>query len=182
MGSKTSSQQNQTQAQTTTPNPTALAAYNQALGLAGAAVSKPYQAYGGELTAGFNGQEQTATGALNGLGATANGYFGQAASQSGLGAAAVNPTALDSGAIGQYLSPYQQQVIDATQAQIAQTDAQQNQQQTSQAIGAGAFGGDRARVLEGERYRDVVAEVERLLQPHQHEVVAAGRHVDRTAG
>ena len=146
MGSKTSSQQNTSQA--TYALPQSAAAYDTVLGKATAAANSPYQAYTGELTAGFNGQEQAATGALNGLGSLANGYFGGAAQQSGLGALAVNPTALNGAAISQYESPYQQDVINATQAQIANQDAIQNQQQTSNAIGAGAFGGDRAGVAQ----------------------------------
>ena len=79
MGSKTSSQQNATQSQTTTTNPAAVSAYNTALGMASTAASKPYQAYTGELTAGINSQENTATSALNGLGAASTGYFNTAA-------------------------------------------------------------------------------------------------------
>ena len=81
---------------------------------------------------------------MNGLGAAANSYYGQAANQSGLGAAAVNPTAVNGAAISQYESPYQQDVINATMAQIDQQNKIQQNQQTSNAIGAGAFGGDRA--------------------------------------
>jgi hypothetical protein len=46
-------------------------------------------------------------------------------------------------AVNQYYNPYQQQVIDATRAQIEQQNAQQMSQQQADAIRAGAFGGDR---------------------------------------
>ena len=46
-------------------------------------------------------------------------------------------------AVAQYYNPYQQQVIDATRAQIEQQNAQQMSQQQTEAIRSGAFGGDR---------------------------------------
>jgi hypothetical protein len=46
-------------------------------------------------------------------------------------------------AVNQYYNPYQQQVIDATRAQIEQQNAQQMSQQQADAIRSGAFGGDR---------------------------------------
>ena len=47
-------------------------------------------------------------------------------------------------AVNQYYNPYQQQVIEATKANIEQQNAQQMAQQQAQAIQAGAFGGDRS--------------------------------------
>jgi hypothetical protein len=51
--------------------------------------------------------------------------------------------------IGQYMSPYTSSVIDATKAQLAETDAQQQQGVVGNAISAGAWGGDRSAVAQG---------------------------------
>lgn len=50
--------------------------------------------------------------------------------------------------IQQYMDPYTQQVIDATQAQFNNQNEQQRQQLIGNAISAGAFGGDRAGVAQ----------------------------------
>ncbi len=51
--------------------------------------------------------------------------------------------------IGQYESPYTQQVVGATQAEFNNQNAQQQQQVEGSAISQGAFGGDRAAVAQG---------------------------------
>ena len=58
--------------------------------------------------------------------------------------------------IGAYQSPYQQQVIDQSMADIQrQADMARTRAQSS-AIGAGAFGGSRATLLEGESQRPYI--------------------------
>lgn len=52
-------------------------------------------------------------------------------------------------ALNQYESPYTQQVVQATQAQFANQNAQQQQQLAGNATAAGAWGGDRAAVAQG---------------------------------
>ena len=59
--------------------------------------------------------------------------------------------------IGAYQSPYQQQVIDQTMADIQrQADIAQRQLAQSRAIGAGAFGGSRSALLETEATRPYI--------------------------
>ena len=63
--------------------------------------------------------------------------------------------------IGAYQSPYQQQVIDQTMADIQrQADIQRGFSQ-DRAIGAGAFGGSRSALLEGESQRPFIEQMAR---------------------
>jgi hypothetical protein len=63
--------------------------------------------------------------------------------------------------IGAYQSPYQQQVIDQSMADIQrQADIARGQAQ-SRAIGAGAFGGSRSALLEGESQRPFIEQMAR---------------------
>ena len=63
--------------------------------------------------------------------------------------------------IGAYQSPYQQQVIDQSMADIQrQADISRGQSQ-SRAIGAGAFGGSRSALLEGESQRPFIEQMAR---------------------
>ena len=145
MGSKTSSQTNQQQS--TQANPVAAAALDQTIARGLQVAQTPYSQFQGELTAGVNGQENSAIANYGTTAANTNATLGQAAT--GLNTAAntaVNPTALGAAQIGQFSNPYQQSVINATQGQIANQDAIQSQQNISNSIGAGAFGGDRAGI------------------------------------
>ena len=56
-------------------------------------------------------------------------------------------------AINQYMSPYLQNVMGSTVANINETNAQQQQQLQSNAISRGAFGGDRAGIAQAELAR-----------------------------
>lgn len=63
--------------------------------------------------------------------------------------------------IGAYQSPYQQQVIEQSMADIQrQADISRGQAQ-SRAIGAGAFGGSRSALLEGESQRPFIEQMAR---------------------
>jgi len=63
--------------------------------------------------------------------------------------------------IGAYQSPYQQQVIDQSMADIQrQADLSRGQSQ-SRAIGAGAFGGSRSALLESESQRPFIEQMAR---------------------
>ena len=76
----------------------------------------------------------------------ANNYW-NAASQLG------TPQQFSGAAVQQYMSPYTQSVIDSTMANLNQNDAVQQQQLRSNAIGQGAYGGDRAGVAAAELAR-----------------------------
>ncbi|MCA6108090.1 phage tail tip lysozyme [Bradyrhizobium cenepequi] len=140
MGSK--SQTSQTQQFSTPANPAALQQiYNTVQG----AASTPFTPYSGELTAGWNPQQQTATNNINAAAGQAQPLINQAA---GLTSGAATP--LTAAQIQQYQNPYTQSVIDATQAQFNQQNAVQQNQVKGSAAAAGALGGDRQAVAQAE--------------------------------
>lgn len=68
-------------------------------------------------------------------------YQGMATQAALAGAQAIDPSRLQ---IGRYMSPFTQNVVNATQAALGQQFGQQRAQQQAEAIRSGAFGGDRA--------------------------------------
>lgn len=73
--------------------------------------------------------------------------YQQFATELGLAAARpVTPGPLTGFQIGQYMSPYMSTVVGQTQALLNQQAQQAQAEQTGNAIRAGAFGGDRARI------------------------------------
>ena len=80
---------------------------------------------------------QAATGALG----AAQPMQGLAAGYLQAGAQGISPQALQT---AQYMSPFTESVVQATQRGLGQQQAQQLQQQQAEAIRSGAFGGDRA--------------------------------------
>lgn len=144
MGSKNPS----TTTSTTTPSTQALAGYNDLVGQAKTAAAAPYQPFSGELTAGLNAGQTQAIGELEGSYGRANPYI-----NAGSGAAS-NAQTYAAGAAGLanpfatagYMSPYLSSAVASTRANIDQSNAEQQQQLAGQAIGAGAFGGDRSGI------------------------------------
>lgn len=125
------------------PNPTAGAAYDQLLQRAGQVASTPYQAYGGELVAGMNQQQQLGIGGINQYANAAQPYLQTAA---GYAQQAAQP--LTQQQIQQYQSPYTQDVVNATESQFNNQNAQQQQQVLGNAAAQGALGGDRTAVAQ----------------------------------
>jgi len=125
--------------------------------------AQPYQQAGTQAIAGAAGAAQPyQTASALGLGAALAGaqpfqnasaqgtqaalqaaqpYQGMATQAALAGGQAINPNQLQ---IGQYMSPFTQNVVNATQAAMGQQFGQQNAQQQAEAIRSGAFGGDRA--------------------------------------
>lgn len=81
-----------------------------------------------DLVAGFNDQQNQAFANINKL---ANGKFNQKD-------------------IDRYMSPYLNDVVDATQKQLDLNDAQQQNQLSGNVASSGAFGGDRQAVLQSQ--------------------------------
>ena len=99
----------------------------------------PYEAYKGQRTAQFTPLQQQAYG---------NAYNMDAGPQ----AFAQN--------VGQYMSPYQQNVIDREKMEAARTSQMLGQQQQSQATQAGAFGGYREGIQRAERERGLRSQLQ----------------------
>lgn len=110
---------------------------------AGQVASTPYQAYSGQLVAPTNSQQDTGISGINQYAGFAQPYIQQAA---GYANQAAQP--LTAAQIQQYQSPYTQQVVDATQAQFNNQDAQQQNQLLGNAAQQGALGGNRVGVAQ----------------------------------
>jgi hypothetical protein len=120
---------------------------------------QPFVPYTGPRVAGFNPDQLRQFQATRGLFETGMQYDPLTGLQ-GLaqqGAPQIGQVGSLLGAdIGAYQNPYQQQVIDQSMADIQrQADIARGQAQSS-AIGAGAFGGSRATLLESESQRPYI--------------------------
>ena len=82
------------------------------------------------------------------------GGIGVEQAQQGFGAGdAYRQQATSADAMGQYMSPYMQNVVDVQQKDAIRQAQIQNQSQKAQAVGAGAFGGSRQAIVEAESQR-----------------------------
>lgn len=143
MGSKGS---NTTQTSTTTrPDDQAYQMYSDILNRAQGVASTPYQAYGGELTAGINGQQTAGIGGINNYANAAQNNIGQATN---LVQGAASP--LTQSQIQNYMSPYTQNVVDATQAQFNNQNKIGQQQTIGNTIAQNALGGNRSAIAQAQ--------------------------------
>jgi len=112
----------------------------EALGKASALTDinkNPYQTYGGDRTAQFTPLQQQA-------------YQGAAGMQAG-------PAAFQS-QVGQYMSPYMQNVVNAQQKGAQREADIQGQVQGAQAARSGAFGGGRQAIMQSEAARNLASQ------------------------
>lgn len=153
MGSKGSGSKTQTTSSSTAPPPEVMQAYRDVLSRATNTANLPLQQYGGPLLAGFTPtQEQGFAGIQNAQGA-ANPYYQQANQYIQNSAQPLNVPQFSGDALQQYMSPYQQNVIDSTLANIRQNNAVEQNGLLGKAISGGAWGGDRAGVAAAELAR-----------------------------
>lgn len=112
--------------------------------------AQPYNAASGSLIAGGLGAasplNQTAGAGYSSALASSQPYNAAATGLAAASAGAVDPSQVNSQAINQYLSPYLQNVLGGTAAQLNQDNQKAMSGQTGSAISQGAFGGDRAGV------------------------------------
>lgn len=129
------------------PNPIAQQAYTDLLNRSTNVANTPLQQYGGNLVQGFNDTQNQAFANVNQKTASSQPYTNQAAS---MVYNAAQPTLGQiPGATQSLMNPYMQNAVGATSAQMQNLFGQQQNQLTGQAIGAGAYGGDRAGVAAG---------------------------------
>lgn len=100
---------------------------------------QPYQPYGGQRTAQFTPLQQQAYGGAYNLNAGPQAFSEQ---------------------VGQYMSPYQQNVIDREKLAAARDSQLLGQQQQGQATQAGAFGGYREGIQRAERERGLRSQLQ----------------------
>lgn len=127
---------------------------------------KPLQQYSGETVAGFTPDQKQAMSIVSNAQGMAQPYYNSAAQYFQNATTPLAPTIqpyvdqsgqtlqkgmsqLDPNNIASRMSPYIQNVVDATQAQFNNANQQQNQQLVGNAISSGAWGGDRASVAQG---------------------------------
>lgn len=127
------------------PNPQALGAYSNLISQAQGVAGTPYVPYTGELVAPVNPQESAGIGNVN-----ASAQFSLPSSMAGLSLAEQASQPITPGQISQYESPFTQQVVNATQNQFNNQNAQQMAQVRGNAIAQGAMGGDREAIAEAE--------------------------------
>jgi hypothetical protein len=137
-----------TSTSTQAPPKEIMEAYKQSLDLGRQAISQPYQQYQGQLVAGLNPTQLQGISNVNAAQGAALPYIQQGASYANQAAQGVNP-----GMINQFMSPYLNNVVNATQRNLLESNAQQQAALKSGAIQAGAFGGDRSRFAQSEMAR-----------------------------
>jgi len=109
-----------------------------------------YQTYEGPQIADFSPEEKAAMTGISGLVGAGQKYFDPAAQYAkGLGEQFTADTAQ------QYMSPYQQSVVDVEKRKAREDFEQTMQDIGGKAVGAGAFGGSRQAVIEGEAIGDL---------------------------
>ena len=143
MGGKTQTTQQQSSS-TPTGFPLLADIYNRVSQVA----SQPYTPYNNPMVAGLSGTQQAGIQGITNAQGAAQPYFDQAAQYAQNGAAAIDPSQIQ-----RYMSPYTQNVIDATKANFRQDNAIGQQQVIGNAAAKGALGGDRIGVAQAELAR-----------------------------
>lgn len=125
------------------PPPQFLNAYSNAVSQAQQVAGQPYQPYTGQIVAPLNAYQQSAIQSAPNLAASytpwaqqAEGYLGQA-------------TTPFYQTVGQYESPYINDVVNSTEQQFNNQNAIQQGQVQGNAVAQGAWGGDRSAVAQG---------------------------------
>lgn len=121
---------------------------------------QPYQVYGGQRFAGFNPLEQQGYKGISGLGPSS--YLSDAANMAGTagtasGMAGMNyaSQATNPYAMGAYMSPYMQNVVEQQKMGAMRDYARQIPGMQAQGIRAGARGGTREALLQSENQRNL---------------------------
>lgn len=126
--------------------------------------ANPYQAYGGQRTAAFSPLQAQAMQNVSGMQTagqlTDASNMAYGAGQQGLNAGnAYRQQATSADAMGQYMSPYMQNVVDV-QSQEARRQANITRQGTqAQAVRQGAFGGSRSAIVQAEGDRNLATQL-----------------------
>lgn len=132
-----------------------------------------YQPYGGDLVAGFTPDTQNYFGGVRNL-TTGTGEVGEAmgmtrdaygnyANAPGYQGAQFDPRRLSAANIQEYMSPFQQQAIDAATGGIGRRQAEEAAALRTRQASAGALGGSRGAIeteLQNREYRQLAADTE----------------------
>lgn len=143
MGGKSS-----TTTQKTELPPEIVAAYKSLIAQATPISQTPYQPYtGGVNGSGFEQNQVTGFNNIANLAGSSNGAFNSASNAL---ASTATPT---SATVGQYMSPYISNVVNATMANMNEQNAEQQQGVLGNAAALGALGGNRVGIAQSELAR-----------------------------
>ena len=129
------------QQQTVMASPQAVSWYQQAMSQAQQAASQPFQQYGtqaSDFVAQLNPTQQSAISNISGMQGMTAPYYQAATGTLGQ---ALTPTYQT---VGQYMTPFMNQVVSPVQQALQQQQGQQLAGQQAEAIRGGAFGNERA--------------------------------------
>ena len=129
--------------------PEVIARYNAVNARAEETAKQPFTEYSTDpnaFVAPLNSTQLAGVAGANKYAEAAQPYYAQAADYTKQGAAAVDPTKLDQGAIDQYMSPYLNNVVGTTMANLRQQQQQEQSGLAGRSAMSGAFGGDRAGI------------------------------------
>ena len=138
-----------TSTQTVSIPPEVLARYNAVNARAEETAKNEFKQYSTDPTAfvaPLNATQQAGVAGANQYANAAQPYYGTAANYTMQGAAAANPTSLDQAAINQYMSPYLNDVVNSTMANVRQQQQQEQSQFAGNQAAKGGWGGDRAGI------------------------------------
>ena len=159
--------------------PEVLARYNAVNARAETVAQAPYQSYSQDPNAFVAPLSQTQQAGIqntNAMAGAAQPYYGAATGLAAQSTGSVNPSALN---VGQYMNPFTQSVVNATQAAMNQQQGQQLSQQQADAIRGGAFGGERAGLqraqLQGQQSLAQAQAIAPLYQQNYNQALAAAQ-------
>jgi hypothetical protein len=159
--------------------PEVLARYNAVNARAETVAQAPYQSYSQDPNAFVAPLSQTQQAGIqntNAMAGAAQPYYGAATGLAAQSTGSVNPSALN---VGQYMNPFTQSVVNATQAAMNQQQGQQLAQQQAEAIRGGAFGGERAGLqraqLMGQQGLAQAQAIAPLYQQNYNQALAAAQ-------
>ena len=137
-----------TTSSTYSPPPQVQANYDYLANQAKSVAATPFQQYQGEMVAGLTPTQEAGIQNVNASAGLAQPYYG-----AGAGYVQQAATPFGQQQLNQYMSPYINDVVSQTMANLGETNAQQQQQLLGNAISQGAFGGDRAGIAQAELAR-----------------------------
>lgn len=130
---------------TSAPNPQASSDYLSLMAKAQKLSAQPYTPYTGQLVANLTPEQQTAFSEMGNAYGAAQPYLNQASQYATLGASPIQASAIQN-----YLNPYQQDVVGATEAQMNNVDQAQLASVMGQGMGSGGLFNDRLGVAQGQ--------------------------------
>lgn len=127
-----------------------LDAYTKALSGAEKVSAAPLQQYAGPIVAGFTPDQLSAFQSVDNLQGSQTPYLNSAQNALNSSQSSIwnNVPQFNADTVNQYQNPYNQNVVNATQAQFNNQNAQQQNQVVGNAISSGAWGGDRSAVAQ----------------------------------